>query len=147
MAYYVNQNGTPKKVLSVVKAEPCLNLNEGGSVENHTLVVDDLGGDEVIATFNNIGYHHCVSSDETDTIGINYAMILPSKEIVFWDEANVFPNITKTNDIVYFHNSPTHTHIISYDSTGALNLDDTTYVTNAYLVKDGSVWILFYNLA
>lgn len=153
MGYY---NG--KKVLSAVKVEPCLNLNEGGDVENNTLFIDEYVG--AIITLGGVSYKHCVSSDEAKQMNeggtplTQQALLLPSKQIVAYSSSHS-PSIVRfgNNFELHYENPTTGINTIRLDTatTGELSLQhvegSNPTLLRAYIINDGEgKWVLFFNL-
>ena len=106
----------------------------------------EVGENKPIVTIDGVDYYHCVTSNE---VGQN-SMYLVDKTIIDPTTFSKPPQVRyfPANDnwiLVYdgIHDSGLFPQ--TYD--GVLQNQYTTYITNVYLKKNGSSWVLFYNLA
>lgn len=141
MAYY-----NEKKVLSVVKTidlGTTLDLGENADIKYNTLELDG----RIIATFNDIDYRLCVSSDEDiiSEMESGSHCHLPDKVVSSIFQA---PSIQKWNEMYLFRYSNIATlNIESSTQSGELRLIDTSVIASAYLINENGHFVLYYNLA
>lgn len=111
-----------------------------------------IGEGSTIATINGVEYKYCVTSEEAKAIVTQYYydMYLPTKvRRTPAYTGDVPKTIFKDANGFQFQYGTSLENRLALDTatTGQVILNDTTYISNAYIVNDNGNWALFYNLA